>query len=187
MNLNAKSMVFFLCPVCGESVKKAKVATHRCNCSEWSCMDCGKIFKGNDYNKHTSCISEAEKYQGHLYQGSKNSKETVAQIWLRSCAEAAERAATDGSLSPELQRLLPVICSLENIPRKKKKFDNFMKNQGDRLSQQSSEGAWNYISAIFVANKEAVEKASAASNSKAAAKKKTTQAAKKVSFSTCNR
>ena len=55
-------MVFFLCSVCGESVKKAKVAVHRCGGAQWSCMDCGKIFPGMSYNKHTSCISEAEKY-----------------------------------------------------------------------------------------------------------------------------
>ena len=124
--------MFFLCPVCGEAVKKAKVSTHRCQPSEWSCMDCGKIFPGTSYTKHTSCISEAEKYQGHLYSGNhqgKNKKETVAQIWQRTCAEVVDKAAQDASLAPQLQRLLPSICGLENVPRKKKKFDNFMKNQ----------------------------------------------------------
>ena len=156
-------MVFFLCSVCGESVKKAKVSSHRCNCQDWSCMDCGKIFPGMSYNQHTSCMSEAQKYEGHLYRGgSKSGKETVAQIWLRSCAEAAEKAGTDSTLSSDLQRAIPSICSLENIPRKKKKFDNFMKNQADRLAPTACQAAWDYISGIFSANKTAADAKQAA-------------------------
>lgn len=31
-------------------------------------------FNGNDYRSHTSCMSEAQKYQGHLYRGEKKGK-----------------------------------------------------------------------------------------------------------------
>ena len=35
----------------------------------FSCQDCNKVFFGNEFNTHTSCISEAEKYQGALFKG----------------------------------------------------------------------------------------------------------------------
>ena len=31
-------------------------------------------FQGTDYRSHTSCMSEAQKYQGHLYRGEKKGK-----------------------------------------------------------------------------------------------------------------
>ena len=31
-------------------------------------MDCGKDFYGDEYSRHTKCITEAEKYQGALYK-----------------------------------------------------------------------------------------------------------------------
>ena len=65
-------MVTFTCDACQDSVKKPKVEQHRqrCrNCWYLSCVDCSKTFEGDAYKQHTSCISEAEKYQGHLYQG----------------------------------------------------------------------------------------------------------------------
>lgn len=33
--------------------------------------DCSTTFNGQEYKTHTSCISEAEKYQGALYKGKK--------------------------------------------------------------------------------------------------------------------
>lgn len=32
-----------------------------------SCIDCGVTFYGDDFAKHTRCISEAEKHQKSLY------------------------------------------------------------------------------------------------------------------------
>lgn len=40
----------------------------------FSCIDCHKVFTGDEYKAHTSCISEAEKYQGALYKGDKKNK-----------------------------------------------------------------------------------------------------------------
>ena len=51
-----------------------KVDQHCYKCREcWilSCIDCGKQFEGDAYKQHTSCISEAQKYQGHLFKTSK--------------------------------------------------------------------------------------------------------------------
>mmetsp|Transcript_5487 Transcript_5487/g.7302 ORF Transcript_5487/g.7302 Transcript_5487/m.7302 type:complete len:231 (-) Transcript_5487:270-962(-) len=70
-------MVTFTCDGCQATLKKKKVDGHfangRCNSPSVSCVDCGVAFYGDDYAQHTSCISEAEKYQGCLYRP-KNSK-----------------------------------------------------------------------------------------------------------------
>jgi hypothetical protein len=81
-------MVNFICDACGQTIKKQKVEKHyqtECrNCNVLSCIDCGKDFPGDSYASHTSCISEAEKYQGKLYKGKDkaNKGERKQQEWL---------------------------------------------------------------------------------------------------------
>jgi len=66
-------MVCFSCDNCGEVVKKPKVLNHFSSCRPpfMSCIDCSKNFDRTSVQAHTSCISEAEKYQGALYRGNK--------------------------------------------------------------------------------------------------------------------
>lgn len=81
-------MVFFTCDYCNETLKKNKVEQHmnRCRqCFSVSCIDCSKMFEGKSYARHTSCISEDEKYQGALYKGKKN-KLTPQQLWMNAVA-----------------------------------------------------------------------------------------------------
>lgn len=63
-------MVSFVCQACHDVVKKPKVDSHCSRCREcWvlTCVDCNTAFEGEAFRKHTSCITEAEKYQGKLY------------------------------------------------------------------------------------------------------------------------
>lgn len=55
-------------------VKKPKLDTHRGRChSSFDCIDCHTTFNNaGEYKGHTSCISEAEKYQKGLYKGPKH-------------------------------------------------------------------------------------------------------------------
>ena len=82
-------MVSFCCNACGRTVKKAQVEKHyqfECrDCNELSCIDCGQDFYGDDYASHTTCISEAEKYQGKLYKPKEkqNKGEHKQQEWLK--------------------------------------------------------------------------------------------------------
>ena len=82
-------MVAFICDACGNTVKKNQVEKHytsQCrNCSVLSCIDCGVDFPGDTYIKHTSCITEAEKYQGHLYQAKdkENKGDAKQKEWLK--------------------------------------------------------------------------------------------------------
>lgn len=76
-------MVSFVCDGCQETLKKAKLEQHsfRCKKAQFSCIDCFTTFQGEDYKKHTSCISEEQKVQGSLYKpkGQKDVK-VVAKI-----------------------------------------------------------------------------------------------------------
>jgi cell growth-regulating nucleolar protein len=82
-------MVSFVCNACGQTVRKNQVEKHYqtvCRqCQVLSCIDCGKDFQGEDYAKHTSCISEAEKYQGKLFQPKEkaNKGEQKQQEWIK--------------------------------------------------------------------------------------------------------
>jgi len=82
-------MVSFICDACGNTVKKNQVEKHYqtvCrSCSVLSCIDCGVDFPGDAYVSHTSCISEAEKYQGHLFQpkDKENKGETKQKQWIK--------------------------------------------------------------------------------------------------------
>ncbi|KAI0675391.1 hypothetical protein C8Q78DRAFT_541367 [Trametes maxima] len=66
-------MVSFQCDACGDIVKKPKLDKHRMAChSSFTCIDCSTTFEGpTQYKGHTTCISEAEKYQKALYKGPK--------------------------------------------------------------------------------------------------------------------
>ncbi|TPX69310.1 hypothetical protein SpCBS45565_g02567 [Spizellomyces sp. 'palustris'] len=68
---------------CQETLKKAKLDQHRAGCrqAQFTCIDCSTTFQGTNYRAHTSCISEAEKYQGALYKGAKKVR-MVPQIIL---------------------------------------------------------------------------------------------------------
>ncbi|KDR67539.1 hypothetical protein GALMADRAFT_258195 [Galerina marginata CBS 339.88] len=73
-------MVSFQCHACGDVVKKPKLDQHRTRChSGYDCIDCSKTFNSPaEYKGHTSCISEAEKYQKSLYKGPKTGAAAAA-------------------------------------------------------------------------------------------------------------
>jgi len=76
-------MVTFVCDVCGDTVKKNRVDKHcqtKCR-SAWvfTCMECGKTFEGFEYDKHTDCITEVEKYQGAFIKKQQEKKRKKKQ------------------------------------------------------------------------------------------------------------
>ncbi|KXG47250.1 Zinc finger, C2H2, LYAR-type [Penicillium griseofulvum] len=63
-------MVSFSCEACGDVLTKKKLDPHRGQCrgASFTCIDCMVHFYGFEYRAHTSCMSEAQKYQGALYK-----------------------------------------------------------------------------------------------------------------------
>ncbi|KAJ2357726.1 hypothetical protein IWW50_001547 [Coemansia erecta] len=112
-------MVSFVCNACQETLKKPKLDAHanRCYNASFSCIDCSVDFVGTSYRQHTSCITEAEKYEGKLYKkGKQNSaqqkpqantpKSTVDQLTARAQQLADQEASeqTGGSASPKKRK-----------------------------------------------------------------------------------
>lgn len=67
-------MVTFICENCDQTLKKKQIDRHLYQCRgtpRLVCIDCNKIFMGNDHKAHTSCISEHEKTMGQYYKPKK--------------------------------------------------------------------------------------------------------------------
>ena len=122
-------MVFFVCDGCNETLKKNQVDKHaqRCRvCAAVTCVDCSVSFYGNDYAAHTTCISEAEKYEGSLYKAKSKAKMNPQEAWNLVVEVACTARAKEAP--PSVAALLPRLAELSNVPRQKKKFVNFVKN-----------------------------------------------------------
>ncbi|KAK1143617.1 hypothetical protein N8T08_006227 [Aspergillus melleus] len=63
-------MVSFSCEACGDILTKKKLDPHRNQCrgATFTCIDCMVHFQGTQYRAHTSCMTEAQKYEGALYK-----------------------------------------------------------------------------------------------------------------------
>lgn len=145
-------MVFFVCDGCQETLKKRKVEVHRGHCRGAyivSCVDCSIRFEGDQYKAHTSCISEAEKYEKKLFQGkNKGSKLSIQDRWtlflsnlnLKESKEQRQRL---------INKLLHKLLDFDNVPRKEKKFKNFVKNSFYRTPDNLINQTWIYLNNKF--------------------------------------
>ncbi|KAL7494275.1 hypothetical protein ACHAWT_002976 [Skeletonema menzelii] len=166
-------MVFFLCDGCNETLKKNKVDAHAAKCREcWSvsCVDCSQSFPGDEYRSHTSCISEAERYEKTIFRGNrklddsgtghrqqhKGKKLTPQEAWQQTIEIAAESAPS--SIKSHMDQL----ASLDNVPRKEKQFRNFTVNSL-RLKGPNAEkikdDIWKHLSKVREDEKQKKEEA----------------------------
>ncbi|CAL9704208.1 unnamed protein product [Knipowitschia caucasica] len=139
-------MVFFTCDACGESLKKAQVEKHvsHCrNCRVLCCIDCGKDFWGDDYKSHVRCISEDQKYGGKGFEAKANKGDVKQQQWLQRVHMALSRPG----LSSSLQNVLQQVSAYDNVPRKKAKFQNWMRSSLRINSSSLQEQVWDILSA----------------------------------------
>ncbi|XP_017068717.1 cell growth-regulating nucleolar protein [Drosophila eugracilis] len=144
-------MVFFTCNICGESAKKPAVEKHyqtRCRGKDInvSCMDCLKDFYGQEYVAHTKCISEAQKYasqsQGFATKEPRNKNAQKQESWMDII-----RAILDNSeykLSSDVRSAFVKLQSVDNVPRKKAKFENFVGNCMRMPHRQASQ-VWDIL------------------------------------------
>ena len=145
-------MVFFCCNGCGETLKKQKVEQHGYNCASnsVSCIDCNVNFRGSEFKKHTQCVSEAERYQGHLYRATENKGAMKQNTWMESVRGAAENCRNNAAL----RGLLVRIGEYDNVPRKQAKFLNFIRNSMRVNNRDLVQSAWDAIEAAGKAQRE---------------------------------
>ncbi|KAM9410686.1 cell growth-regulating nucleolar protein [Pholidichthys leucotaenia] len=139
-------MVFFTCNACGESLKKAQVDKHvnMCRmCAVLSCIDCGKDFWGNDYKNHDKCISEDQKYGGKGYEAKAKKGDVKQQQWIQKVHEAMNKPGIGAKLRDVLQK----VSAYNNVPRKKAKFQNWMKCSLKIFNSDLHEEVWEILSA----------------------------------------
>lgn len=139
-------MVFFNCNACGEALKKNQVEKHtfKCRqCNVLSCVDCGKDFWGEEYQQHTKCMTENEKYNGPGYVAKANKGEVKQEAWIEKVQKAIEQSSSNG----QLKGLLMKMQDYPNIPRKKAKFENFLKNSLRCLSPHLISQCWDLLMA----------------------------------------
>ncbi|XP_037632641.1 cell growth-regulating nucleolar protein [Sebastes umbrosus] len=139
-------MVFFTCNACGESLKKAQVEKHvnMCRgCQVLSCIDCGKDFWGDDYKNHLKCISEDQKYGGKGFEAKANKGDVKQQQWIQRVHDAMNKPG----VSAKLKNVLQQVSSYDNVPRKKAKFQNWMRNSLKIANTGLHDEVWDILAA----------------------------------------
>ncbi|KAF2663120.1 hypothetical protein BT63DRAFT_461638 [Microthyrium microscopicum] len=88
-------MVSFSCENCGDVLTKKKLDSHRGQCrgASFTCIDCMVHFHATEYRSHTSCISEAQKYQGALYKEKKGKQNTAQHNSTTTNATPAKQSS----------------------------------------------------------------------------------------------
>eukprot|EP00435_Cladocopium_sp_Y103_P024268 s3665_g5.t4 len=139
-------MVYFECGKCNETVKKPKLAKHlqSCQAHHVSCIDCSKVFGWNEWESHTNCVSEAQKYQGNLYQPKESSNK--GQLKQDAWVDNVRKAISGSTIPPQIRCLLEKLLGFDNIPRKQKAFGNFVKNSVKVWDDSKIEAMWQVIS-----------------------------------------
>ncbi|XP_046973092.1 cell growth-regulating nucleolar protein isoform X1 [Vanessa cardui] len=142
-------MVVFTCGHCGESVQKPKVEKHyntkcRNKNPNLSCMDCFKDFLGSDYEAHTKCITEEERYSGKGFTPKEKKGEKKQNAWVEMLQSVLDEQK---NASGNVLRIIETISKHNNTPRKKPKFINFVKNVcGQKTNPKDIDQAWDLIS-----------------------------------------
>merc|ERR1719181_2615491 len=123
-------MVYFECQKCNETVKKPKLAKHLLMCGSGfvSCIDCNKIFAWDQWEAHTSCISESQKYMGSDYKAKESTNK--GQVKQDAFVDNVQKKIEDpnSGIDDSTRSLLQKLLGFSNIPRKQKPFGNFVKN-----------------------------------------------------------
>ncbi|OCK80426.1 hypothetical protein K432DRAFT_382224 [Lepidopterella palustris CBS 459.81] len=96
-------MVSFSCEKCGDVLTKKKLDPHRSQCrgASFTCLDCMIHFQGTEYRSHTSCISEAQKYQGALYKEKNPKSQQQKQTNTNSQALVPRKAYVEDAPDPD--------------------------------------------------------------------------------------
>lgn len=112
-------------------------------CQVLSCIDCGKDFWGDDYKNHMKCISEDQKYGGKGYEAKANKGDVKQQQWIQRVHEAMNKPGVGAKLKDVLRQ----VSSYDNVPRKKAKFQNWMRNSLKISNTGLHDEVWDILAA----------------------------------------
>lgn len=106
-------------------------------------------FRGQEYESHTKCITENQRYGGKDYvpKSNENKGEKKQLAWINVVQNVLSNSK---DLSVLEKNFLNSIIRHENIPRKKAKFLNFIKNiHGPKVNMSIVESVWNRMEKSF--------------------------------------
>ena len=116
--------------------------------------------RADEYRSHTSCISEAERYEKSVFRGVRKGeagprkKMSAQEAWTLLIADGVGTAPP--AIRPNLERL----AMLDNVPRKEKQFRNFAANSLSMRRSEAEEMAgeiWKHLSQLREEQKKANE------------------------------
>ena len=153
-------MPSFVCDVCQETLKKQKLDQHkyRCKLATYSCINCGISFRDESYQAHTSCITEAEKYQKSLHRPTKGvgklkkvTTKSVSTILSRDNFDRHRKAAHQSSspskdhdesiLIPENQSTKEDVARIKTIPSKRSRKPDILYKIYKEMLREIKEGS----------------------------------------------
>ncbi|CAF0964512.1 unnamed protein product [Brachionus calyciflorus] len=146
-------MVYFNCSQCGTGLRKNQVETHmnQCRSRTFSCIDCQKDFKNDEYKSHVKCLTESERYESKNFVAKQNKGDVKQNAWFEKVLKAVESFRG----SPKAKSLLEKLQDYPNVPRKKAKFFNFVRNsfRSYNVSDSQLEEIWGVIESFDKADK----------------------------------
>ncbi|RXK39520.1 hypothetical protein M231_03189 [Tremella mesenterica] len=133
-------MVSFQCDSCADTVKKPQLDKHRQKCrGSFTCLDCSTTFHDQAYKSHTTCISEAEKYQGALFKAPKKGKQLSNQstsVHVPSTTTPVITTTHETPTSPDSSNIHPSrLKALQS--------NTFQPNS--RMNETSNRGGRNFV------------------------------------------
>ena len=105
--------------------------------------------RGDEYVKHTKCITEDERYGGKGFtpKASANKGERKQQEWINVIQNLLNSSR---NLTSVERNILNTLSKYENIPRKKAKFLNFIRSVfGNRVNMSVIESLWTKMEDSF--------------------------------------
>jgi cell growth-regulating nucleolar protein len=130
-------MPSFVCDTCQETLKKQKLDLHHYRCKEasYSCIDCGVSFPNQTYQSHTSCITEAEKYQKSLYK-KKKCHQSATKISTLISEDTTSLRKVDKTLTTEAAKQHKKVLLIKALKEMKTEM-----KQNDSISLRKLEAA----------------------------------------------
>ncbi|KAF4719800.1 hypothetical protein FOZ63_016416, partial [Perkinsus olseni] len=141
----------------GEKIGHSEITRYTAHMEYLSCVDCNQTFYGEEYSTHNKCISEAEKYMGKLYKpGSGSTEGSKQDRWQANVMEVLE------NYQGPLRGYVDTLLGYDNIPRKEKAFNNFIKNSLKLHNPSEMKKLWQLVQSAAPAtpppnNKRSVE------------------------------
>lgn len=138
-------MVYFNCTKCGTGLKKSQVESHMYQCKSRlvCCIDCQKDFRDEEFKAHVKCLTESERYESKDFVSKANKGDIKQNSWMEKIGKAVEVFRG----SAKAKSLLEKLVEYPNVPRKKAKFVNFIRNSFRYLGANDAqiEEIWTII------------------------------------------